>query len=319
MSTSGSDEISPKLADGLKAGGLDDSAESVGPALAPSDIPEEARTLRQSVEGSAESFYETTATEQHPLAGSAADHSSASEKTVAPNGKLIAGAVIGGGLVLAALAYFFVPFRGDKTITPSRTEQPSATVRSEPAAPPASPAPPQQPSTSGPDSAPAAPSPSTPVQAPSAASPERTTSSAEVPAPVRPAQPARPPAEAPAQAAPAPDAPVPIAPPVAVPSPVAPAQVAPPASIPVAPARPATNSAALRPPAPVPQGGQTLFLQRPGVNIRSNPSTGANVVGSAPKGTRFEVTNRNGEWVQVESGRLKGWISARFLGPNPPP
>lgn len=311
MSTSGSDEISPKLDDGLKGGGLDERAESAGPPLAPADMPLEGHALRESAEGSPDGFHESTPIEQPALAAPVADHSSASEKNFRPGGKLIAGTAIGVGLALAALAYFFVPFRGEKAVTASRTEQP-ATIRSEPAAPPASPTPAPQPRANIPESPPASPSPSTPVRAPTAASPEPTAPPPAAPAPIRPAQPPTAPAEAPAQVAPG-------APAAAPPAPLAPAQVAPPPSTPVAPTPPATNNAALRPPAAVPQGRQILFLQRPGVNIRSNPSTGGSVVGSAPQGTRFEVTNRNGEWVQVESGRLKGWINARFLGANPPP
>jgi Bacterial SH3 domain len=59
-----------------------------------------------------------------------------------------------------------------------------------------------------------------------------------------------------------------------------------------------------------------VFLQRPGVNIRSTPSANGTVVGAARKGTRFQVTNREGDWVQVEGDRLKGWINSQFLGPN---
>jgi hypothetical protein len=76
------------------------------------------------------------------------------------------------------------------------------------------------------------------------------------------------------------------------------------------------KSAAIRPPAP--QDRNVLFLQRPGVNVRSSPSPTGRVVGSARKGTRFEVTNREGEWVQVESWSLKGWINTRFLGLEEP-
>ena len=61
-----------------------------------------------------------------------------------------------------------------------------------------------------------------------------------------------------------------------------------------------------------------LFLQRPGVNIRSTPSANGKIVGTAPKGKRFQVTNREGDWVQVESGPLKGWINSQFLVPNEP-
>jgi hypothetical protein len=61
-----------------------------------------------------------------------------------------------------------------------------------------------------------------------------------------------------------------------------------------------------------------VFLQRPGVNIRSTPSANGTVVGTARKGMRFEVTNREADWVQVESGLLKGWINSQFLAPNEP-
>ena len=61
-----------------------------------------------------------------------------------------------------------------------------------------------------------------------------------------------------------------------------------------------------------------LFLQRPGVNIRSTPSKSGSAVGTAPKGTRFKVLNREADWVQVQNGRLKGWVNAQFLAPSEP-
>jgi Bacterial SH3 domain len=69
---------------------------------------------------------------------------------------------------------------------------------------------------------------------------------------------------------------------------------------------------------PPPTQDTVLFLQRPGVNIREAPSPTGKVVGTAPRGTRFQVTNRKDEWVEVENGRLKGWISGRFLRPEEP-
>jgi hypothetical protein len=68
----------------------------------------------------------------------------------------------------------------------------------------------------------------------------------------------------------------------------------------------------------VTQSGPVLYLQRPGVNIRSTPSPTGSAIGTAAKGTRFKVTNRQGDWIQVEKGRLKGWINAGFLGPSEP-
>jgi hypothetical protein len=70
--------------------------------------------------------------------------------------------------------------------------------------------------------------------------------------------------------------------------------------------------------APASQNRDVLFSQPAGVNIRSTPSANGSVLGIVPKGTRFEVTNRQGNWVEVESGRWKGWINARFLAPNEP-
>jgi hypothetical protein len=70
--------------------------------------------------------------------------------------------------------------------------------------------------------------------------------------------------------------------------------------------------------APATQNQNIAFLQRPGVKIRSTPATNGPVVGTAPKGTRFKVSKRDGDWIQVESDRLKGWINSQFLGPNNP-
>jgi hypothetical protein len=85
----------------------------------------------------------------------------------------------------------------------------------------------------------------------------------------------------------------------------------------IASAAPAGNSAA-RQTVPAAQNRDTVFLQRPGVNIRSTPSANGTVLGTAPKGARFKVTSREGDWVQVDSGRLKGWIKSQFVGPNAP-
>jgi len=79
-----------------------------------------------------------------------------------------------------------------------------------------------------------------------------------------------------------------------------------------------TGGSATRQIALAPQKQVMVYLQRPGVNIRSTPSLDGALLGSAPKGTRFKVTRRNGDWAQVKSDRLKGWIKSEFLGPNEP-
>jgi Bacterial SH3 domain len=75
-------------------------------------------------------------------------------------------------------------------------------------------------------------------------------------------------------------------------------------------ATPQPNSTAQKP--------DLVFLQRPGVNIRSGPSGTAPALGTAPKGTQFTATGREGDWVQVENTRLKGWINSQFLAPDKP-
>jgi len=69
---------------------------------------------------------------------------------------------------------------------------------------------------------------------------------------------------------------------------------------------------------PASQNREIVFLQRPGVNIRSTPAANGIVLGTAAKGARFKVTKREGDWVQVENSRLKGWINSQFLAPKQP-
>jgi Bacterial SH3 domain len=82
-------------------------------------------------------------------------------------------------------------------------------------------------------------------------------------------------------------------------------------------AAPPANTAT-RQTVPASENRDTVLLQRPGVNIRSMASANGPVLGTAPKGTRFRVTSRDGDWVQVESSRLKGWINSQFLAPDEP-
>ena len=66
------------------------------------------------------------------------------------------------------------------------------------------------------------------------------------------------------------------------------------------------------------QNPDLVFLQRPGVNIRSAASANAPVLGTAPRGTEFTATGREGDWVQVENTRWKGWINSQFVAPDKP-
>jgi len=63
---------------------------------------------------------------------------------------------------------------------------------------------------------------------------------------------------------------------------------------------------------------EIAFVQKQGVNIRSEPSVAGRIVGSASKGRQFKVTRRVGNWAQVEGDFGTGWISGRLLGPEKP-
>ena len=142
----------------------------------------------------------------------------------------------------------------------------------------------------------------TPVQgaAPDNVAGSSSSRSAESPSetPVQPAPAVPEPSRAASGAAPSPD------------GPASPTAAAAPQAAPTAAASPTTSAAQSQ--------DDVVFLQRPGVNIRSAPSLSAPVLGTAPTGTQFTATSREGDWVQVESTRWKGWISSQFLAPNKP-
>jgi hypothetical protein len=91
----------------------------------------------------------------------------------------------------------------------------------------------------------------------------------------------------------------------------------------------ATNSDNPKDPAAnAPQSGQTkaaslptndiAYVQRPRANIRSAASARGPLVARAYKGAKLSVVSRSGQWVQVERGETKGWVSARLIGPRVP-
>ena len=94
--------------------------------------------------------------------------------------------------------------------------------------------------------------------------------------------------------------------------------VVPPAPLALEASPPVAPSAVTPQTTPAAQNLDFVFLQRPGVNIRSAPSGDAPVLGTAPRGTQFTATSREGDWVQVENTRMKGWINSQFLAPNKP-
>ena len=63
---------------------------------------------------------------------------------------------------------------------------------------------------------------------------------------------------------------------------------------------------------------EVAFVQGTRVNIRSDPNARAQIVGHASKGEQLTVIRRAGRWVQVDTGRGQGWVSASLLGPRSP-
>jgi hypothetical protein len=206
--------------------------------------------------------------------------------------KLIAGTAIGAALLVCAFAYFFWSSKNENTA--SQTAQSAPTVPTPaPAAPALVPASPSPDSTSTPSAT--SPSPrSTQTAVPSAASsqaPSAPPSARSPSAPSQTALPAAPTRQGPSAATPSPNQPNAVR-------------------------APATANTAM--PETAPQNRNVLFSQPTGLNVRSLPSTNGTILGTAPKGIRFEITNRQGNWVEVEGGGLKGWVNSRLLAPNEP-
>ncbi len=49
------------------------------------------------------------------------------------------------------------------------------------------------------------------------------------------------------------------------------------------------------------------------LNVREKPSTGANVEGKLPSDAGCEILGKEGDWYQIQSGKVKGYVSAEFL------
>ena len=280
------------------------------PPLAPTEMPvnDDAlvkHTARGNNPGSKSTGEQFVASERGELSQQAA--------SARPGGKLIVGAGIAVALVLATLAYLFLPLTRENTADGTRSDESAPAAQSAPAAPARE--------TQSANKAPAAimserssatPSDTPPQAAPTApqGDPAHETQSAnQVPSPSTPER---------SSAMPSGTSSPTVPPALPDSSPPRPAPL--PADTPpqLAPTAPEGDTAQRRPAVAAAQNRDVLFLQRAGVNIRSAPSLTSSVVGTAPKGTRFEVTNRDGRWVQVESGQVKGWINASFLAPDAP-
>lgn len=202
-------------------------------------------------------------------------------------------------LVLGAAGFFYAKRDAGPDTSPAPGSQQAARpAEKEAASPPA--APPAQPSAS--------------VQQPERPAPPPASTQQPEP-PARSASPTTEP-PAPAPAAPAPSSSTTSSPPPANQAPAAQAQ-APSDSAPAASAAQATPPPTMSD-QPTSLPSEVTFVQRPGVNIRSEPSATARKVGTASKGRQFKVIGREGNWVHVEDDAITGWIGGRLLGPQKP-
>jgi uncharacterized protein YgiM (DUF1202 family) len=71
--------------------------------------------------------------------------------------------------------------------------------------------------------------------------------------------------------------------------------------------------------APAPSIAEAVYVLKPSVNIRSEPSAVSQVLGVAKAGRKFAVFQRQSEWVQVGEGGPIGWVHQSLLGPPMPP
>ena len=92
---------------------------------------------------------------------------------------------------------------------------------------------------------------------------------------------------------------------------------APSGASPVAAAEPAPPASLQQQPASLPKE-DVVFVQKPGVRMRSEPGRHGKVIGTPAKGSQFKIVGRAGSWVQVEGDAGRGWIGGRMLGPQSP-
>ena len=171
-----------------------------------------------------------------------------------------------------------------------------------------------------------APAPTTPAATtPAATTPAATTPVATTPAPTTPAA-TTPAATTPTATTPTATTPAATTPAATTPAPTTPAATTPAATTPVAttPAPttpvPTTPTATAQPtptpapPEPVKQIGLVQLKNSTSrLNVRSNPSESASIIGKLNYGATVTVTGQSGNWYKIESGSVKGYASKEYI------
>lgn len=67
------------------------------------------------------------------------------------------------------------------------------------------------------------------------------------------------------------------------------------------------------PPTGQPQRQGTVATQQTPLNIRSQPSLNAPVIGQAPKGAKVTILGENGDWYQIQYQNVTGYASKEYI------
>lgn len=79
--------------------------------------------------------------------------------------------------------------------------------------------------------------------------------------------------------------------------------------------QPLATPEAATPPAPV---REKLYVTAGALNVRAGPSSGSPQVAALPFGTKVEVLDTDGNWLEVTAGDVQGWVFAKYLSPTAP-
>ena len=242
--------------------------------------------------------------ENPPVAGSGdgADVDRAT-KTPAERKRVTIGAGLIAAMVLSAAAFIYFERSATETTSTPTSVQQTASTPAQQIAPASAPKPEQKAA----DAARPAPTAEKPAV--------QSTAAEQANAPPPPAATSTPPAQPAPTASSTPSRPAPSTPEANAGMARPPGSEAPPGSADSAPVQSAQAppAASLRDQPTSLPARETVVVQKPRVNIRSEPTRRSRVVGSARKGEQFKVVRRTGSWVQVEGASGRGWIGGRVL------
>lgn len=64
---------------------------------------------------------------------------------------------------------------------------------------------------------------------------------------------------------------------------------------------------------------KTMYVDASRLNVRNQPGKQGKVIWTLKRDQQVQVTNRNGDWLFIESSRFKGWVFGTYLTNTPTP